>query len=171
MTLGDRIVVMRSGRILQMGTPMEVYDRPATSFVAGFVGNPRMNFIDGILDTGAQRSVVRLFGAAIDLRRAADGAPAAPARPVLVGIRPEDIAVAAPDDADIVARLDVVEPLGKEVLLHLLAEDPPASAPVDLRVLTPPGGDLRPDAKVGLRFHRDRIHLFDPSTEARIPPA
>ena len=169
MTLGDRVVVMRDGRILQIGTPMEVYDRPAAIFVGGFVGSPRMNFAHGSLllrEDGARLSV---FTADIRIARAMSGPLTEVARSVRVGIRPEDVEVVPAPDADFTACVDVVEPLGKDVLLHLLREDPAEPAPVEIRVLAAPGVNPRPDTTVGVRLKRDKIHLFDPATEQRLP--
>jgi multiple sugar transport system ATP-binding protein len=164
MTLGDRIVVMRSGRVLQIGTPMEVYDRPATSFVAGFVGSPRMNLIDGHIEGTDQETALHLLGTSVAI-----GGFAGVPRAVRVGIRPEDLDVVEGSRADVLARVDVAEPLGKDLLLHAIVETSGGAPPVDLRVLSTPSSGIAPDATIGLRLRRDRLHLFDPGTEARIP--
>jgi multiple sugar transport system ATP-binding protein len=168
MTLGDRVVVMRAGLVLQVGPPLEIYARPATQFVGGFVGSPRMNFIPGALGPG-QTGTPRLevLGARVDLE---GGAPAAEARPVIVGIRPEDLSVVATGTPDLEARADVVEPLGRETLLHVVVASP-GGAPVELRVLTAESAHVVPGAHLGLRFRRDRIHLFDPTSETRLAAA
>jgi len=173
MTLGDRVVVMRGGRILQIGPPMDVYRRPATNFVAGFVGSPRMNFIEGTLARDGQGSCLLVLGASIEIPGGADGESADPClQPdgkVDVGIRPEDIEVVDPGCADVPARVDVVEPLGRDLLLHVVAGDPKSASAAELRVLTSPGTVFRPDSLIGLRLKRDRIHLFDSVTEERLP--
>ena len=170
MTLGDRVAVMHAGRFLQVATPLEIYRRPATQFVARFVGSPRMNLLPGTLVWDRHGRVrLDLLGANIDLAAAPAAAPspAAPStRPVVVGVRPEDIVVSP--DADVRARLDVVEPLGRETLLHLLLE-PPAAEP--LRVLVPGQTPHTAGATIGLRFVPQRLHFFDPTTERNLEAA
>ena len=169
MTLGDRIVVMRSGKVLQIGTPMEVYDRPATSFVAGFVGTPRMNFVDGRLEGTGCPIHVHILGISIEISKGSARLAAEESRAVRIGIRPEDFEAVAPGDGDLDARVDVAEPLGKDLLLHVLVAAGAANQPVELRVLSTPASGIGPDRMIGLRLRRDRIHLFDPATEKRIP--
>jgi len=167
MTLGDRVAVMHAGRFLQLGTPLEIYRRPATQFVARFVGSPRMNLLPGTLVWGRDGAVrLEMHGAVVELPPATTPPAAADATttlPVVVGIRPEDVSVSA--DADVPARVDVVEPLGRETLLHVVLE-PPGAEP--LRVLAPGQIDLGPGSRVGVRFARERLHFFDPTTEQHL---
>ncbi|WP_298299275.1 sn-glycerol-3-phosphate ABC transporter ATP-binding protein UgpC [uncultured Litoreibacter sp.] len=112
MTLADRIVVMNDGRIEQVGTPMELFNNPANTFVAGFLGSPPMNQIKGTLtETGAQigKTEIKL-----------DGAVASHAgRDVIVGIRPEHVSLrSGKETSALPIALDLVEPLGSEALLH-----------------------------------------------------
>ena len=165
MTLGDRVVVMRAGLVLQVGPPLEIYAHPATQFVAGFVGSPRMNFIPGTLVCGpAGTPRLELLGTQVDLD---PGVSAAGPRPVIAGIRPEDIAVLTAGVPDVEAQADVVEPLGRETLLHVVVPAKGAP-PVELRVLTSESVHVAPGASIGLHFRRDRLHLFDPTTEVRL---
>ena len=172
-TLGDRVAVMQSGQILQAGAPMEVYRKPATRFVGGFVGSPRMNFLSGSL-ASPRGDRIRLDGYESDLPLRPGDAPGASAgrRRVLLGIRPEDIDLAAPEKSDLRARIDVTEPLGREILLHLVPADGRLPAATELRVLVSPDTRAEPGELIGLAFRRDRIHLFDAETEERIdgPP-
>jgi multiple sugar transport system ATP-binding protein len=170
MTLGDRVVVMRAGRFLQVGPPMEIYARPATAFVGGFVGSPRMNFFPATLGGaggggGGAGPGIPVDGSGAVLRLQAPRGGDAAGQDVLLGVRPEDIELVEPARADLLARADVVEPLGREVLLHLVA----AEAGGALRVLAPGGATLAPGAEVGVRLRRDRLHLFDAVTEERLP--
>jgi multiple sugar transport system ATP-binding protein len=183
MTLGDRVAVMHSGRVLQVGAPMEIYSRPATRFVGGFVGSPRMNFFPGELRRGEATGVeVVLLGGDLRLQmgrdRGAGGAraprsghenvePGASRQEVIVGIRPEDIEVRAAAAADLVARIDLVEPLGRELLLHVVA-GADSGPGVELRVLREAGAELQSGSMLGLAFRRNRIHLFDAATEKRL---
>ncbi|MEM5475471.1 sn-glycerol-3-phosphate ABC transporter ATP-binding protein UgpC [Pacificibacter sp. AS14] len=112
MTLADRIVVMNDGRIEQVGTPMELFNNPANTFVAGFLGSPPMNQLKGVLtQTG-----VKVGDAEIKI----DGAAAENAgRNVIVGIRPEHVTLQAEgQSSSLPLSLDLVEPLGSEALLH-----------------------------------------------------
>ena len=112
MTLADRIVVMNDGRIEQVGTPMELFNHPANTFVAGFLGSPPMNQIKGTLTaTGAQigDTEIKLTGAMSDHA----------GRDVIVGIRPEHITLRSGEHTSALPiALDLVEPLGSEALLH-----------------------------------------------------
>jgi len=112
MTLADRIVVMNDGQIEQIGTPMELFNKPANTFVAGFLGSPPMNQVKGMLTAK---------GAKIgDTEIKIDGVTAADiGRAVTVGIRPEHVALkASKDTSPLPINLDLVEPLGSEALLH-----------------------------------------------------
>ena len=107
MTMADRIVVMRDGVIEQMGQPLELYDRPATQFVAGFIGSPSMNFLPGKLDGEDGPVFISDDGLRLPLRAAPPGADG---RPCVLGIRPEHLALGGPLEA----RVAVTEPTGSE---------------------------------------------------------
>src|SRR5437870_8860354 len=122
MTMGHRICIMNGGRVVQVGTPMEVYGHPADIFVARFLGNPPMNLLPGRLVAGGGRTAVGLPGGTLEL----PGWPASPAGgEVTVGIRPEDLYESAADPARPTGRLAAtvaaVEPLGAETLVLLAA--------------------------------------------------
>ncbi|HET8979748.1 MAG TPA: sn-glycerol-3-phosphate ABC transporter ATP-binding protein UgpC [Solirubrobacteraceae bacterium] len=137
MTLGDRVAVMLSGVLQQVGTPMELYERPANLFVAGFIGSPGMNFIPANLNDGS----VRLPMVDVPLPREVHDRIAERARGhrLIVGIRPEDFEDARRVDADsrargatFRARLDLVEAMGAEFYAHFGVDAaPPASAELD----------------------------------------
>ena len=163
MTLGDRIVIMRDGFIQQIGTPQEVFDRPANLFVAGFIGTPQMNFFDAELKRDGDKYVVDVCGEEIRLteeKQAALLRGNVPAGPVTLGIRPEHIVLAK--NGGIPARVDVSEMMGSSVHLHLTA------AGHDAVVIVP---TLELDAipslgqEIYLELHEDSIHLFDRETE------
>jgi len=165
MTLGDRVAVMQAGRFLQVAPPLEIYARPATLFVAGFVGSPRMNFVDCSFDPIARR--LDLQGTAIALGSGEVAAAPTDRRDVVAGIRPEDTSLVEPAAGDLRGRVDVVEPLGRETLLHVVI-DGREREDAEMRVLVSGGAAPRAGATVGLRFRRDRIHLFDAATEQRL---
>ena len=111
MTLADRIVVMQAGHIEQVGTPLELYGQPVNAFVAGFIGSPRMNFIDAALvDATATRARVRLANGEV-LECGVDASRAKPGDKVVLGIRPEHLRVDAPANA-MHATVTFVERLG-----------------------------------------------------------
>ncbi|MDX6353697.1 MAG: multiple sugar transport system ATP-binding protein [Streptomyces sp.] len=162
LTLGGRVTVMRDGLVEQVGPPMEVYRRPASIFVGGFVGSPAMNFLpgqtgDGGVWSGPSGLVFPLEGPS----RGTDGA-----RPVTLGVRPHDVAIVAPGTGDVDARVDVVEPRGSELLVHLrLGADGHGQ---EVRVVAPPEPALPVEVTMGLRCERERLHWFDTETGVRL---
>jgi ABC-type sugar transport system ATPase subunit len=158
MTLADRIVVMRSGLIEQLGSPMEIYSDPATDFVADFFGSPSMNLIAGEIagEDGAQ--VFRSPHVSLPLPAAFQAAR--PGKATL-GIRPEHLGlqrdVTAP--ADIVLPVRLVEPLGKDTLLYfdIGMERPLVAISEGLALAEMDAGD-----RIGLTLTRDRLYLFGP---------
>ena len=123
LTLGDRVAVMRSGLLQQVGTPGELYHRPYNLFVAGFIGSPAMNFMPGRVEGGALRTSLGDFPLTDAIRRELEGANAA--RDVIVGIRPENFEDAALVPADARARgitftatIDVLESIGSDVFVY-----------------------------------------------------
>jgi ABC-type sugar transport system ATPase subunit len=114
MTLADRIVVMRAGLIEQVGTPLEIYNDPASHFVADFFGSPSMNLIAGVVENTAESKRFRGQNFLLDLPPAlAHTAPG----PATLGIRPEHLSI-QPHHHAIKAEVQLVEPLGKETLLY-----------------------------------------------------
>lgn len=160
LSLGDRIAVMRDGVIVQCDTPMAVYDRPASSFVGSFIGNPPMNFLRGRVRSEEGRVRVALgdesIGAPPALARSAD-------REVLVGIRAENIAVddrAQPEALP--ARAEVVEPAGSHLLVTV------AIGEQRLKVLTRTDFSVEPNGAIWLRPEADRLRWFDPETQMEL---
>jgi multiple sugar transport system ATP-binding protein len=156
MTMGDEVVVMRGGEIMQMGSPDDVYDRPANLFVADFIGSPPINLLAG----EAEGAGLRFGGALLPLP-----APAPPGRPLVYGMRPVDVRLAAPDaPASVPGRVLLAETTGAETLVHVDLEGE------EIRVVVPERRRLRPGEPVGLLLDPARAHLFDAGTEARIEP-
>ena len=149
MTLADRIVAMHGGIIQQVGAPLELYDRPANLFVAGFIGSPGMNFLAGTWD--AEGRAVRLAdGTAIPLGRPTDLPHGAP---VTLGIRPEHVALG--DEATLRAPVELVEPTGHGIILHLTVHGQP------FRVLTHDRAHLAPSDRLAIALPPRQLHLFD----------
>ena len=145
MTMADRIVVLNEGRIEQVGPPMELYHRPVSEFVAGFIGAPSMNF----LDVGAGDGAVNYRG------RRLCPAPAA-GRPARAGIRPEHIALAGDGGGTLTATVRVKELLGGESYLHTLT-----GAGDALVVRADAETEIAAGDEVTLSFPENRLHLFD----------
>ena len=119
MTLADRLVVLNAGHVEQVGSPIEVYQRPRTRFAAGFLGSPRMNFIAGEVAevTGQGVAVTLTGGGTVTAPVAGDGLQ--PGAAVTVGIRPEHVRIAGDGQAPLSAAIQLVENLGDHAILHL----------------------------------------------------
>ncbi|HET9338472.1 MAG TPA: sn-glycerol-3-phosphate import ATP-binding protein UgpC [Casimicrobiaceae bacterium] len=156
MTLAHRMIVMNAGRAEQVGTPMEVYEDPATRFVAGFIGSPSMNFLAG---KGAGPGKVALEHGGI-VRYAAGQVETG--RDVVVGIRPEHLAAAEAADASFAGTIEMVEQLGADTLVHL-------SHGSDAAVVRRPHG-LPADVGATMHVAADpaRVYLFDAASGVRI---
>ncbi|MCM8811668.1 MAG: sn-glycerol-3-phosphate ABC transporter ATP-binding protein UgpC [Candidatus Omnitrophica bacterium] len=168
MTLGNRIAVMHQGVIQQVADPANIYTHPANKFVAGFIGSPPMNFINGrvirrngkfYFEEGAFR--VKIVDEMVPKLAPYDG------KQVTLGIRPESIydklfVQYAPPENTVTATVDVVEPMGSEVYLHLLLGTHAVTARV--------GGHERPKVNqdMDLVFDMSKVHFFDPDSEAAI---
>ncbi|HST17784.1 MAG TPA: ABC transporter ATP-binding protein, partial [Gaiellaceae bacterium] len=186
MTMGDRVVVMRDGRLEQCDVPQRLYDSPENLFVAGFIGSPAMNLIRCKLEAGDGAPCVELCGTTITLTPALlSRRPRLReylGRSVIVGIRPEDLADAAllPDSNGACLDVDVAlaEPLGAELIAHfpLPGDSATADATGDLEqtagaTLTArlsPQSSARAGRRLRLAINVDRLHFFDEETEQQI---
>jgi|SRR5579864_411673 len=182
MTMGHRIAVMQQGKLQQVGTPLEVYERPANLFVAGFIGTPPMNFLPGVLagraGGGTDGGMAAVVAGGLELRLPAGLQAATRGREghrVVAGIRPENLrepgwggglgTLGGNALQPLTARVEFVEPLGHEVIVHgrvgghlLIAKVDPHRAPVT-------------GAELAIAVETAAIHLFDAATEQRIAPA
>jgi lactose/L-arabinose transport system ATP-binding protein len=156
MTLADRIVVMRAGEVVQIGSPMEIYSNPINYFVADFFGSPSMNLVGGeiVRDDAAVR--FRAAGFEIELP---DQFKKAPPGAATLGIRPEHVGVARDGDGDIALPVRLVEPLGRDTLLYLDAGSERAFVAVSEGLDM---ADVTVGARLPLRFDRRRLFLFAP---------
>ena len=161
MTMADRIVVMHDGIVEQIGTPLELFDRPGNLFVAQFIGSPAMNIVDGTLRVEGGRSYVDAQGAQWPVEA---GLQAQDGQAVHYGIRPGDIEVSTSGDG-IPSKVIVVEPTGAET--ELLLQVGEAQIVVVMHGRT----KVQPDDMVRLRIAADASHLFDGSTGQRIESA
>jgi multiple sugar transport system ATP-binding protein len=168
MTLADRVVVMNGGKIEQIGSPNEVYHRPTTRFVAGFIGSPAMNFLPCRLVEGTNGSAglsVRLsdkLSFPVPPDRIARYRPYA-GRELTFGLRPEDIIEKRgdlpPGRAAFDAQLDVVEPMGMETMVYFLVQGTEVCGRVDPAVAGKPGETMPLVADL------NHMHLIDPQTD------
>lgn len=166
MSMAQRIGVMNLGVLQQVGSPLDIYDHPATLFVAGFIGNPPMNFVDVVV-TDNGHSMLKHKDAAFalpitDKTRAQIRAVTADA-PVRFGIRSEDIQITpSSSDGDMPAKISLREPLGDEIIYNVLV------GTQELRVKAPPTMRFQVGDAVGLKFDQARSHVFDLKTEKAI---
>jgi multiple sugar transport system ATP-binding protein len=156
MTLADRIIVMNDRRIQQVGTPMEIYDRPANAFVARFVGSPAMSMVPVTLapDTAARVSVV--LGDVSPVETTVDGAKLPAGGTLTLGLRPENVAVAKELSGAIDATVELVERLGERSLVYARLGDGSAITAQDDGNSRVQIGD-----RIGLVIDGSAAHLFD----------
>lgn len=166
MTMGDRIVVMKDGVILQIGSPLEVYNSPVNKFVAGFIGSPSMNFLTGTLQKIDSHLVVDFGPFLLNLPQDHhQPALAHLGKKVTVGMRPEHIYAdestfrGTLKSQPIEAFVDVYEPLGSDVILELLADGCAFVAQVDSNT------KVRSQQTIKVYFDEEKIHLFDSKTD------
>jgi multiple sugar transport system ATP-binding protein len=173
MTMSNRIAVLNDGRLQQIAPPLVCYNEPTNLFVAGFIGSPSMNFVEGeLVETGLETSNFRVDLDPALLEGVAVGDT------VTLGIRPEDVhlmryadSLADPTDP-IGARTDVLEPMGDEVFVYLLLseaaagsmEEDPARSPDQLLMSVTPDTDIEANQDVDVVLDRSKIHLFDSAT-------
>ncbi|MDQ7850924.1 MAG: ATP-binding cassette domain-containing protein, partial [Armatimonadota bacterium] len=168
MTMGDRIVVMHDGVIQQVDTPLNLYEKPANLFVAGFIGSPAMNFLrsrlverNGRMEVDAGPFRLPIPEDLVPVARPYSG------REVIFGIRPEDIQDRAlwrdaPQEWTVRATVDVHEPIGSDIILYLTTGDQSVVARVDAK------SEARMGLPVEVVFNMRKLHLFDPDTAQAI---
>lgn len=151
--MADKIVVMLDGNIEQMGAPLDVYDRPASLFVAGFIGSPSMNFLAGQITADG-------FSAKGEEHLKLNRLPGVPAgTQAILGVRPEDLTICSPDTPNALrAKVVLLEPTGAETIVQTETAGGPVTALVRERV------EARPGEVIGLAVPEDKAHFFDGST-------
>jgi ABC-type sugar transport system ATPase subunit len=156
MTLAQRMIVMHAGRAEQIGTPMQVYENPASVFVAGFIGSPAMNFLAGKVEAGG-RIALDGGGGVMGAANVSEG------RKVTAGVRPEHLTPCAPSAANLVGSVEMIEVLGADTLIHVAV----AGASIIARL--PPGTAATVGEPIALAAAPARVYLFDANSGARIP--
>ncbi len=159
MTMADRIAVMRDGKLQAFASPEELYERPRNLFVAGFIGNPPMNFAD----VEVLQEDGRYFAKNRDLKLEVDperGQKAAGRGRVIMGIRPEHIRLAGSDETpDLEGEVYLVEPLGRDDLINVKVGE------THFHFLVDPALKLSIGDRIGLKIDTSRVQFFDPETE------
>jgi sn-glycerol 3-phosphate transport system ATP-binding protein len=156
MTLSDQLVVMNGGMIEQIGKPVDVYRKPASTFVAAFIGSPPMNMMKASVSGGS----LMIAGHALPLTGLRPALEEG--REIVVGLRPEDIATAEARDRSLSLTVDFTEELGATRLLHGKLGDQ------TLVIQTPASQPLAPGSQVGFSIDPANLHLFDAKTTRRI---
>jgi multiple sugar transport system ATP-binding protein len=150
MTLADRIVAMHAGVVQQVGTPLDLYDRPANLFVAGFIGSPGMNFFEGRYLVSGDHADLRLAnGVTLPVPRRAGIESGATAT---LGIRPEHVVLDAHGALE--AKVDLIEPTGFGIIMHVSIHDVP------MKIFTLDRAMLDPGPAVRVDLPQERLHLF-----------
>ena len=166
MTLGDRVVVMRDGRVQQVGDPMELYNEPANRFVAGFIGSPAMNFAE--IRIAGENGAVWAEAEGLHIKVPAPLQPRLASyagKAATLGVRPEDLHIAGagdPDELCFDAVVEVVERLGSEILLDV------AVGPTTMVASVEPTATAKVHEKLRLAINPARVHFFDTESEAAI---
>lgn len=151
MTLADRIVAMHGGGVQQVGTPLELYDTPANLFVAGFIGSPGMNFLEGRYVVSGDGAGIRLSdGTIVPVAKRTSLKPDAAAT---LGIRPEHVVIS--ENGALEASVDLVEPTGFGIILHLSLHGLP------FKIFTLDRDALSAGPKVRVDFPQKHLHVFD----------
>jgi multiple sugar transport system ATP-binding protein/lactose/L-arabinose transport system ATP-binding protein len=158
MTMADKIVVLRDGRVEQVGAPLELYHNPQNQFVAGFIGSPRMNFLNAeVLKVEGNTAWLKLSGGE-EFSMQTDH-PVTAGDVLLLGIRPEHLLVETTGDVDISLKVDVVEALGGTTFAYTQYADE------DQVVVVTDGGHIIPRGKtMPVSFQLEHVHLFDTKT-------
>jgi multiple sugar transport system ATP-binding protein len=165
MTMGHRIAVMKDGKLQQVGTPLEVYERPQNLFVANFIGTPPMNFVKATIAEGGTKLVAAKLTLPVpaslrDVTRGRDGLK------VVVGVRPENLLdpgkTPRGETARVAVEVEIVEPLGHEVIVHGRVGDDLLVSKLDPHSVPAIGSTIE------IVVELDALHLFDAQTELRL---
>ena len=173
MTLGDRIVIMKDGIVHQIGTPQELFDHPANTFVAGFIGTPTMNFFDAELTRQGNAYALQVIGATIPLSAEMSAALAAkntPAQPITLGVRPEHIQLCAAGRPDAIpVTVEVSEMMGSAIHVHCNADGKDVVIIAQALDLAKENrGGFNYGSKLHFTFPGDVVHMFSKQTESNL---
>jgi multiple sugar transport system ATP-binding protein len=164
MTMADRIVAMHDGIIQQVGSPVEIYDKPANIFVASFIGSPAMNFLEGSYETAGEHAAgIRLPDGTLVPVLPVSGARNN--QPVTLGARPEHLTILPEPDGGLPAKVELIEPMGLSTLVHVTLAGKP------IKIFTMARPDYPVDSLIHIAFDMAKVHVFDTASERRLPPA
>ena len=165
MTLGTRIVVMKDGEIQQVDTPQNLFNRPVNQFVAGFIGTPPMNFVDGIVKSSDGQMVIEMNGKQLVLPEEKAGKvreAGYEGKEIILGIRPEHVSLAASEESDIHAEgiVDVYEMLGSEAMVYIEQKG------LERKFIANISAEQQVNAgdQVRVLFDTEKVHIFDKET-------
>ncbi len=165
MTLGDRIVVLKDGFIEQVGSPIELFENPQNTFVAGFIGSPPMNLIEGKILKKNSQLYIELGGLSLPIPEKQD-AKIKEGMNVTMGLRPDDISLSndtqVPDNWKFDGMVEVTEPLGNETHMHLNVSGIKLTGICKERTI------IQPKENINLSFHLNHLHIFDSATTLSI---
>src|SRR3712207_3357589 len=162
MTLADRIVAMNGGAIQQVGTPLDLYDRPTNLFVASFIGSPAINVLDGTLRCDGENRFIMLEPGEQEELPAPPRIPGRDGQAVKVGIRPEDVQVSVQNAGSRIGEIELVEPMGLGTILHI------GTVHRNLKAFLLERADYPIGTSIAYSLPADRLHIFDAQTGQRI---
>jgi multiple sugar transport system ATP-binding protein len=164
LSIGDRIVILNEGHVIQIGSPYEIYHQPANLFVADFVGSPAMNFFpalyseNGCIDVGPNLMKIQLSKEKIEKCR-----QTLTSQEIIIGIRPEDITISLEkNEQSFLAQVELIEPLGVSQILQLKLNF------LSIRVRSEKNVNIALNSSVYFTIKETKIHVFDKKTEKRI---
>lgn len=166
MTMGDKIVVMRDGVVQQVDEPQKLYDSPCNMFVAGFIGSPQMNFIDGVLSLNDGKAAVKIEKDEILLKNKTLSESVSNGASVKLGVRPENIITEeerfSKDEPVLHGRVDICELMGNEVILYV------DYGGARLTIRAPSSHASKTEKEIAFQFEKEKLHLFDAQSERTI---
>ena len=165
MSMADRIAVINEGRIMQLGTPIDLYDRPENIFVAGFIGAPPMNFVEGSLveEANDYLFVTDEFKLSLGLELGELVKKNARSTEIILGFRPEHAKILTkPEPNTIKAKVYVIEPLGRDIIVNVKVGGRL------YKIIASPDIVLKPGQDIWLKLYMDKIHIFDKKSEKAI---
>jgi len=164
MTMAERIVVLNGGRVEQVGAPMELYQRPATRFVAGFIGQPPMNLLPARVRAASATQVMAEIAPGLQIAAGVAGSGLKPGDAIEIGIRPDDLALGA--EGGIPVRLSVLERLGAQSVIHARTD-----GGIALSAVVAGDAELAVGDALRLSARPDRVHMFTAEGQALPRPA
>ena len=160
MTMADRIVILKNGKIQQIGAPQDVYENPANRFVADFIGEPSMNFFDGEVSSTDDATTFRFAGSDVSV---SIGSPTRSTGDGVLGVRPEHIETADAGDGQVTGDVRLIEPMGSHYEAHIVM---PSGD--DAVAILEPDTEIQEGDEIDLAFAPGRVHLFDYATGERL---